>query len=501
MVQFRKEPQVKFTKLKAGLLISALTVSSFAGFGSARAQSTAYTTPFTTAVTYQNIGTGSATINLSIYAENSATVAGSVSLAALPQNAATSVFVGTVSGLNPGFSGSGVLSSDQPLAATLVQVPDNASTTKNRALSNGFSAGSPRLLFATVLKSTFGTNSKVSIQNTDSGAVDLSVKFFRLNTDGTTTLAATIPVNNLPANSAKYFDLGTMTELGASFNGSVTVDVVKTGTTTPGSAVGSVLELGYTGVNSNLALAFESVAAGANTIYMASATCNYYSGPRNVAYAIQNTSTSTPANVTVTFASTTDTGVSRVINNITIAPGGKQSIQSCGTSPASPSWPAFNGSAVITSNQPIIAIGKLTGGGFTTGFVGVAAGSAKIAMPYVRWSETRYSAGDRTRQHTDMTIQNVAATAVAGVTVKYYDSAGTLVGTHTLPSIPAGGKVNSSPFNLGTPGYEFGYVGAIGGSAVVEGPTGSLLVVVGRVSSSPTAGTFVGEDYSGIEIQ
>ncbi|HEY1016462.1 MAG TPA: hypothetical protein VGE07_27375 [Herpetosiphonaceae bacterium] len=490
---------MKFAKVKAGLLASALTISSL-GLGAAHAQTptNAYTTKFTTSITYQNVGTGAATINLDFYAENGSTTAAAISLPQLPANGATSLFVGSVSSLSAGFTGSGVLSSDQPLVATLVQLPESTSPSKNRPLSNGFSSGSGNVLIATVLKNQFGSTSKFSIQNTDSGAVDLTVKFYRA---GETAAAHTINTANLPANAAKYYDAGSIAELGASFNGSATVEVKKAGTQTAGSAVGSVLELGVSGSNANLSLAFEGVAAGATKVYMASALCNFFGG-QNSAYAVQNTSTSAQATVTVTYNSTTDTGVTRT-QTVNIPAGGKASLLGCGAGgPGTPSWAAFSGSATIESNQPIIAIGKVSGAGLTTGFVGSTSGAVKTSLPYVRWSATRFNTNQRDRQRTFLTIQNIGTAQVTGAVVKYYDKAGAVVGQQTLAAIPAGGKANSDPSQIGAAGAEFGYYadGTSGGSAVVEGPAGSQLIVVGRVVSNPATGQ-VGEDYSGIPLQ
>jgi len=378
-----------------------------------------------------------------------------------------------------------------------VQLPESTSGTKNRPLSNGFSSGSGTVLIGTVLKNQFGATSKFSIQNTDSGAVDLTVKFYRI---GETTVAHTVTANGLPANAAKYFDAGAIAELGASFNGSATVEVRKAGTTTAGSAVGSVMELGVSGANNWSALAFEGVAAGATKVYMASALCNTFN--QNSAYAVQNTGTAA-ANVTVTYNSTTDSGVTRT-QTVTIPAGGKQSLLGCGAGgPGAPTWAAFSGSATIESTQPIIAIGKINGAGLTTGFVGATSGAAKVALPYVRWSATRYDTNQRDRQRTFITIQNIGTAPVSNVLVKYYDKDGNNVGTQTIPSIAAGGKQNSNPSNIGAPGAEFGYyVGSnvTGGSVLVEGPTGSQLIAVARVQGFPASGQ-VGEDFSGMPIQ
>jgi hypothetical protein len=157
---------------------------------------------------------------------------------------------------------------------------------------------------------------------------------------------------------------------------------------------------------------------------------------------------------------------------------------------------------ISSTGAKIVAIGKVTGPAFTSASPGLTSGASKLALPYVRWSQTQYSTGDR--QRTSIAIQNIGSTALAAgaVTVKYYDKNGTLVGSHSLPAIPANAKVNSNPTNIGSAGDEFGYYpdGTFGGSAVIEGPSGSQLVALARVFSNTPAGE-VGEDYNGIPIQ
>jgi hypothetical protein len=282
--------------------------------------------------------------------------------------------------------------------------------------------------------------------------------------------------------AAKYFDLAQMSQIPAGFNGSLTITAVKTGTTTPGSIVASVMELNITG---NGASAFEGVSSGATTVYMPSALCNY-SGQSSF-YAVQNSSTDS-ADVTVTY----DNGLTKTA---TIAAGAKTSFRGCDTNASN-----YKGSAIITSTKDIIAVGKISGAGLSTAFVGISQGSATLALPYVRWSETQYSTG--VRQHANIAIQNVGgADLAAGVEVRYYDKDGNLVGTHTLGAIAKGGKVNSNP-NLVAGGSEFGYsASGTGGSAVIVGPSGSQLAVVVRISSYvPASGLTVGEDYTGIPI-
>ncbi len=145
-------------------------------------------------------------------------------------------------------------------------------------------------------------------------------------------------------------------------------------------------------------------------------------------------------------------------------------------------------------------MGKVFGGGLSTAFLGFNSAAAKVALPYIRWTTDHWYDGARQRAY--IAIQNVGGDLAAGqVTVKYYDKAGTLVGTDTLGAIAAGAKVNSNAGNLGS-APEFGYYpdGTFGGSAVVEGPAGAELAVIVRVQSR-VGSLSVAEDYSGMAIQ
>ena len=128
------------TRLFALFSVIAILLSMV---GAAPAQAAAYGTSFVTSITYQNVGTAAATIMIDFYAESSATPI-SIPMALLNPGASSSVYVGGLSQIASPFKGSAVMNSDQPLVATLVQVPPSASDVKNRPLSNGFTGGAPR---------------------------------------------------------------------------------------------------------------------------------------------------------------------------------------------------------------------------------------------------------------------------------------------------------------------------------------------------------------------
>jgi len=467
------------------LLVFAL-IAVFAFASSASAQ-IAYNTSFTTSITYQNVGTGPASIVFNFYPENDGTA---ISVpATLPANAGGSLYVGNVDQVSAGFNGSVVLSSDQPVVATMVQISSD-SAIKNRPLSNGFSSGSSEVLLATVLKNQFNSTTRFAVQNAHTTSVDLTIEFYDASNPGGTPV--TITRNNLPVGAARYLDLGQIGAItSSSFNGSAIISAVESGTTNAANIVASVLELSTNGV---AASSFEGVSSGASTVYMPSALCNAFGG-QNSAYAIQNTGT-TQAQVTVNFSNGNSAGP------YSIQPGAKQSVQGCtGGNPN-----GFSGSATITSTGgEIVVIGKVFGTGLSTAFVGANAGSEKLALPYVRWSESQYASG--TRQRAYIAIQNVGSALSSGdVVLNYVNKDGDVVGTHTLGSMSTGQKLNSNASLASVAsGFsqsdlnEFGYVGGFGGGVIIEAPSGSQLVAVVRIASAVSGG-LVGEDFNGIAI-
>ena len=468
-------------KLKAFTFLVVLSLLVAVAGVASPVSAAAYGTSFTTSITYMNVGTGTATIVVDFYAEASGTAI-PITVPDLPQNAGGSLYVGSLTSVTAGFKGSAVMSSNQPLAATMVQLAPAGSAVKNRPLSNGFTGGSAYVLIPTALKNTFNTHSIISVQNVDSVAADVNLKFVPVS-----GAPVDVPVTNLPAGAAKYFDLGTLAALGSAFNGSVQITAEQVGGSTPGAVVATSLEASTT---TNSVYAFEGTSQTSQKVYMPSAFCNWGTGLSNSAYAVQNTGTAA-TDVTVTYSS------GQVDGPFSIAGGAKRSFQGCAVNAA-----GFIGSATISAaaGGQIVAVGKITGGGLSTAFVGIADGSEKLNIPYVRWTETGWTNG--TRQRTNIAIQNVGTSALAdgAVVVRYYDRNGVLVGTHTLGPIAVGGKVSSNAKNTGVPAAdEFGYAGTtFGGSAVVVGPAGSKLAVIARVQTFINGTTSVGEDFNGI---
>jgi len=486
------------TRLFTILIILAIGLAGF----TQPAQAQAYDTSFTTSITYQNVGTAATTtLQILFYATPTSITPIPITRNNLEPGAGSSVSIGTLGEIDPGFKGSAIMQADQPMLATLVQVPQST-TVLVRPMSNGFAGGAAQSLVATVLKHMFSANTVISVQNVDAEDNDITIKFF--NKENVLVHEADIPA--VAPGAATYWDTGAEGDpLGTSFNGSAVI-TAKRNNLDDGLIVSSAMELDYefVGALGYGAKAFEGVAEGATDYFMPSALCKYDAGGgllQDTSYAVQNADPALATHVTVTF----DNGFTAEAD---IAAGSKASFVTCN---AVGMPEGYKGAARVHSDTtPIIAMGKAYNGGLSTAFIGAAAGSgtAKVALPYVRWAiNADYTAGDGQRSY--IAIQNIGAGPLTGdITVKYIDCFGVLQGTHTISvtDMAVGEKVNSNASLALIP--EFGICDpvnkpAFGGGALVEGPVGSELAAIVRVQTMDT--NFVpslgrGEDYNGLNV-
>jgi hypothetical protein len=502
--------------MKKGLLVILILAMLVLGqVGSAKAAAT--TLSWVVSVTYQNVGTGPTTVTVDFYPEGSTTAItfDPLSGGTLAAGAGASFYIGSVSGISAGFNGNAVMSSTQPLVATVVEFHQNGAgeTVRMRMLSNGFqtSDASNQYLIATALLNKFSRTTVFSIQNTTSSAVSATVKLYDADNSG--ALASTI-THSIPAYSSKYIDMSVSADTGLSsslttFNGSAIVTV------SSGTIVSAVSEL-YN--NRDVGANFEGIPLSrvANTIYMATGLCE--SSSLDTYYAVQNASLTDSASITVTYFNTNGT-TKTTDGPYSIGPGQKKSITTCAPS-TGVNMHAFTGAASITSvGAPIAVIGKaqcsVAAGQCSadkvdvfTIFMGENSGSSELALPFIRWSnDTNYNASSNlgSKQRSYLAIQNLEATTSA-VDVEYYDKAGTLCGTDHL-NIAAHAKGNSNAsvpsgvLGCGTMNAgEFGYYqdGTFGGSVLIKAgaanPTAKFIAIA-RVQN-PGAG----EDYNAVPV-
>lgn len=493
--------EVHSMTMKAKLTgLSLATALAATALPSGSAQAAAYGANFQVAITYQNVGAAASAVQFDFYPEANGTAVTFTPSGQLAAGASNSIAVGSVAGVTPGFKGSAVLSANQPVVATIVQFSDNAAATgiTNRLLSNGFTPAdaATRQLVPTVIKNAFGVTSYFSVQNVESTAVNLTVRFYRA---GETTAAHTETFNNLAPNAAKYFDAGQIAALGTSFNGSAVVEG-------SGRTVVTVNELETV---KNGGKSFEGTAKQSGTIYMPTALCKAFPNAQfpngsTSFYAVQNAAlTGEAVEFRVVFQAN---GQTYTTPNIPVAPGSKAAVDACATIPAGAS-----GSAVIEVQKgsgTLVAVGKVDGLGITSAFLGQSTGASRLATPYVRWAKAQYNNTGQ-RQRAFLAVQNVGTGTATNVRVRYINRDGQTVGTHTIGTLAAGAKAPSTP-ELGNAldaCGRFGEYGAsasdpclgtsFGGGAIIEADSGSLTAIV-RIATGGTNAS--GEDYTALSI-
>lgn len=527
----------------SSLLLIVLLASSVSAV---LAADNAYATNYVTSITYMNVGTDAANLSVTFYNAADGTTTDypllnpNGSAVTIPVKASSSIAVSAVSSLASTWKGGAVISSNQPLIATMVQVSNDA-VIKVRPVSNGFQStdGSGTIIVPTVMKACFNDKltTRFNVQNVGSSSNTASVTIKWPNGD----TASTITTPSLAPGAVYAVDMGAVSPTsptnpytipaGCTFNGSAVV-------TSTGSMVASALETSTINKYANSFEGFKGTTAdGATKIYMPSAMCsvNYGDGEQSSAYAIQNLA-ATATTVSIAFTSQVRTNGALVgspaTNTVTleIAANSKASVPGCDSlknsvgnknTASGTGMPASSvGSAVITSSGGnIVAISKVLGAGLTTATPGIMSGGTTVNVPFVRYSDKCYVptvnntiCQGATRQRTLFAVQNVG-TSAATVTMTLYNQNGGIVGTYDTPSIPAGGKASVSPTNVAAvadatnKASEFGYwcpsitdaqatcTIAYAGSASFT--SASAIAVITRVLTMSPLGPS-GDDYNGI---
>jgi hypothetical protein len=204
-------------------------------------------------------------------------------------------------------------------------------------------------------------------------------------------------------------------------------------------------------------LTYTASNSGATTLYAPVVFNNAYGG-YNTGMGIQNVSTTSTANVTINYAGGTVTKS----QTFTIGPRGYAGIYNgSGNGAGLPS--GFAGSAVITSDQPLVAIVNEVIGSQGTSYNTIAAGIPIVHLPLVENAYNGFSTG--------MGVENVG-TGSATVTIVYYDPV-------------TGAQVGTSPTLTLAPGAYAGvYQGPGGDGGVASGTSATATLTV----TNPSAG-------------
>ena len=127
-------------KFASIIVVLALFLGVVGANNVALAQS-AKSASWSVSITYQNVGSESSTIIVNFYEEGSDTAIAfnpleGIGDGTLAAGAGASFWIGSVSGISDGWRGSAVVSSSQPLVATVVQFSGDTGVDTMRLLSN-----------------------------------------------------------------------------------------------------------------------------------------------------------------------------------------------------------------------------------------------------------------------------------------------------------------------------------------------------------------------------
>jgi len=259
-------------------------------------------------------------------------------------------------------------------------------------------------------------NTGFQVQNLGSGDASITITYY--NQDGTT---AATTMDTIPAGGSKnYFPL---TAVPDGFNGSVVVS-----SNQPVAAIANEL-----GNGSAYAASYAGFDAGSTTMNLPLVMRN--NGGFNTWFNVQNAGTAT-ANVTVTYKPASSGNAATQSANI--EPGAAHTFDQATFGDLGNK---FVGSAVVTSNQPIVATVNQVGATTLMSYDGFASGSTGISFPLVNVNNGGYITG--------IQIMNLGGSAT-DVTVHYEPMPGQGSAADETKSIPAGASATFALSQFGS---------------------------------------------------
>ncbi len=372
----------------------------------------------------RNDGTGPATAVVNFYSTAGVLVHSYSVPGPIPAKGTASIDTEAIAALPAGFAGSAVVSSNQPVNATLV-ASDPTNPAVNQTLYNGFSAGANTAYVPSISNNYADQTSTLAVQNIDPVPAAVTIRYIERFTGAQTAVVS----DTIPANSSHFYDSGNLPggqQLPPPWTGAALIN-------SAGGKVVAAVHQPY--LTSNKAVAFEGTAAVGAQSFLPSALYQYGPQGQTSFISAQNTQ-STPVDMEVTFYGT-DGRTAGVAN------GRVQGFQKQSWNPGSAGiGPGFLGSAVARASGPIAVIVEIMSAtDLSMAYTGQIEGTPKQVLPYVRWAPSIDPRGWRTF----VAVMNVDQSAAADITIKYYDQNGTLVQAPSFRGVAPNTKVNHHP--------------------------------------------------------
>jgi hypothetical protein len=428
---------------KLGLaLVVALLAAAFL-VPAASAQSITWTSGFQV----QNLSSSTASIVVSYYNQNGTKNISDVSDTIAAMSSKTYFPISA----NPGFNGSVVVSSDQPVVAianTLGNSPQYAASTES------FSEGSTSIKLPLIMRNNGGYYTWFNVQNAGSSDASVTVQYV----PGSSGSAYTAPAVTVKPGAAATFSQRDLANLGTKFVGSAVVSSNQ-------PIVATVMQVGETFKNM---MGYNGFTAGSATASLPLVMANnggYYTG-----YQVQNVG-SASATVTINYGQNIAGTFAPTPDSVTLAPNASATFLQAGGK-----WGTnkFVGSATVTSAQPVVAIVnqvKTTGTAVGTAYNGFDPGKAtnKVSAPLIMSNNSGYFTG--------IQVMNVGSAATT-ITVDYGTN---LAGTYNPPNETATIQPGNS-YNSIQSGGAWGtnrYVGSV--SVTAGGSSDKIVMIVNQI--------------------
>lgn len=430
---------------------------------------------YTVGIRVQNLSTNEATVAMTFYKQDGDGVADAVVNDTIAADSGNTYFP-LPSQVEAGFSGSAVISSNQPIAAVTNVLGDNNGTSLGGAYS-GLANGSQTVSLPIIMKGNFGIDTWFNVQNAGSAQTTITVSYA-----GQPTCDETATID---PGTVKTFNQATNTCLPEGYVNGATVTAA-----TGGSIVATALQVGTGGV-----FAYNGFASGSQSPIMPLINANNFGIVTGMS--IQNTSTSASTDVTVSY--TAGSAGANCTETRTIAAGASETFALYAFSFSEQNPPAgasstcsmgntFVGGARVTSNSgnaPLVTIVNQTILGKNgSAYAGFDPGTATttVKMPIII---------DAYGINSGYTVMNVGTDATITCSYAGLDSSFNQVSG----TVANGGVYGNDQFNTGFPANTSGgYVG----SGTCTASTGGLLVgIVNQVNLSASGdSTFTYEAFN-----
>jgi hypothetical protein len=407
------------------------------------------------------------------------------------------------------FKGAAMLSADVPLVAVYKQFVDPSGGAYAPVLYSSFDATQSSVNGEFYIPSIVHAGyyvSKVGIQNVEDDPINLTLHFFDAN--GVEQL--TLP-KSIAGRGSLIFQLtdDDFSSLGSSFDGSLVIETEKTSGGSWARVVAAVEDLQAQGQRS---YAYEGSGATANTVYLPYANCRYSTNQQSTAFYVQNAGTA-DATINIYYYTTGGAGITYYTPAALVKSGARMLVSACDPKVYA-KMNGKNGTARITSDQPIVVVGKVSStDGLSTAFSGqpsvqTSSNGYEVLLPYVVYS--KLSSGPRAT----ISIMNVGASPAKKVSINYWYektdcnfAAQTVVIASSSAPLAKFGKYSATPKVSGTAllgidcpiNPKGNSNGNYQGAATVT--SDQPVVVVVRVSQGVTGVpgiTTLGEDYTGV---